>query len=379
MSDFSELIKALADKAQKTKANVATEEATKTALVMPFIRALGYDVFNPLEVVPEFIADIAGKKGERVDYAIMQDGKPIMIIECKCCGVNLDDVKREQLHSYFLALDSSIGILTDGIRYLFFSTAEDGKNMDTRPFMEFHLENIDPTLLPELQKLRKGEFDLVKTRETINELKFNRQIKIILAKNLAEPGEEFIRFFMSEAGVKATAKAREQFICYVKRAFSEFITEQMNDRWNTAMAAGSKKEEEPQVAVPAAAPEPEITENEWQALYLVKSILMGTVDADRIYLRNRAGTGKSTILLDDSNKKSLVQLLFHVPDKMSVEIGQNKEKQSINKVDDLLQHSEAIKATACIYLSGKTERAYKTEKTGESNDDSEVNGASEAQ
>lgn len=94
--DFIEEIKAIAEKAQKIKGELSTEEATKTALIMPFIKALGYDVFDHREVVPEFIADIAGRKGEKVDYAIMQDGKPIMIIECKCCGASLDDTKREQ-------------------------------------------------------------------------------------------------------------------------------------------------------------------------------------------------------------------------------------------------------------------------------------------
>jgi len=161
--DFAEIIKALAERAQKIKGNLNTEEATKNALVLPFIKTLGYDVYDPTEVVPEFIADIAGKKGERVDYAIMQNGKPIMIIECKGFGTNLDSINRDQLRSYFLALDSSIGILTDGIRYLFFSTADDGKHMDTMPFMEFNLDNIDPTLVPELQKLGKGKFDIKTT------------------------------------------------------------------------------------------------------------------------------------------------------------------------------------------------------------------------
>ena len=258
--DFSESIAALADRAQKVKGSLKTEEATKNALVMPFIKALGYDVFNPLEVEPEFTADIAGKKGEKVDYAIMQDGKPIMIIECKTCGTNLNTINRDQLHRYFLTLDSSIGILTDGIHYLFFSCSDDGKNMDTTPFMEFDIENIDPTLIPELRKLCKGKFDLKTTLETVNELKFNRQIKLALSKNMETPEDGFIGYFMGEAGVRATAKAREQFVGYVKRAFTEFINEQIDSRLKTALSATPKKEETPQQHTDSPATEPEVTE-----------------------------------------------------------------------------------------------------------------------
>ena len=240
--DFAEVINALAERAQKIKSNLNTEEATKNALVLPFIKALGYDVYDPTEIVPEFIADIAGKKGERVDYAIMQNNKPIMIIECKAFGINLDNINRDQLRSYFLALDSSIGILTDGIRYLFFSTADDGKHMDTMPFMEFNLDNIDSTLVPELQKLGKGKFDLKTTLDTVNELKYNRQIKLILLRNLKAPEEEFIKYFMGEAGVKATAKAREQFTGYVNRAFGEFIKEQVDNTLKAALKRDELKD-----------------------------------------------------------------------------------------------------------------------------------------
>ncbi len=210
--DFSEAIKNLGDRAQKLRGNLATEEATKNALVMPFIQTLGYDIFNPLEVVPEFVADIPGKKGEKVDYAIMQDGKPIIIIECKCCGANLNEEKRDQLHRYFLTVDSSIGVLTDGIRYMFFASGEDGKNMDTRPFMELDLGAIDPTLIPELRKLCKGKFDLQTTLNTVNELKFNRQIKIFLEQQMENPCEDFVEFFIRETGAgRATQKLKESF------------------------------------------------------------------------------------------------------------------------------------------------------------------------
>jgi len=360
--DFAESIKVLADKAQKLRDSLKTEEATKMALVAPFIQTLGYDMFNPLEVVPEFVADIAGKKGEKVDYAIMQDGKPIIIIECKSCGVNLDEVKREQLHRYFLTLDSSIGILTDGIRYLFFSTADDGKNMDAAPFMEFTLDNIDRVLLPELQKLCKGKFDLKRTLDTVAELKFNRQVKLALAGNLENPDMGFVDWLLSEAGIKGLFKKtkEERYTPWTRRAFKEFIAEQVDSRLKTALEATSKKGEDPEVATITTAAEPEITENEWQAYYLVKSILMGIVEPERIFIRSLTGKGNSNIVLDNSPYKTLLRLNFNKPEKLSVGlIGEDKKNNFIviEKLDDILQHTEIIRATAARYFAEKSKKS----------------------
>ena len=88
--EFAERLAALANKVSQQKAALETEEATKNAFVMPFISTiLGYDVFNPAEVVPEFTADIGVKKGEKIDYAIVQDNHVQMLIECKHVGAPL--------------------------------------------------------------------------------------------------------------------------------------------------------------------------------------------------------------------------------------------------------------------------------------------------
>jgi hypothetical protein len=360
---LEDAINILAERAKKVRNSLATEEATKNALIMPFIQVLGYDVFNPLEVVPEFIADVAGKKGEKVDYAIMQDDKPIMIIECKACGAPLDNDKREQLHRYFLTLESSIGILTDGIRYLFFSRSEDGKKMDSRPFMELNLENVDKTLLPELRKLCKGKFDLKTTLETVSELRYNRHIKTLLEQNIAQPDEDFIGYFVKKADLRATQKTVEMFTGYVKRAFEEFLSEQINARLKTALTASQKKEEPAQAPQQADAKEEEdgdyITEAEQQAFYIVKATIGGLIDLNRVSLRNTAGVGRSTVILDDTIRKPLVRLVLDVnrPDKWSVEIVKaNKETQKveIKAVDDIFPQAEAIREALKTYENKAT-------------------------
>ena len=82
--DFKDQIKQLSERVAKLKENIGTEEATKTAFIMPFIQALGYDVFDPTEVVPEFTCDLGIKKGEKIDYAIYKDCQTIMCIRDSC-------------------------------------------------------------------------------------------------------------------------------------------------------------------------------------------------------------------------------------------------------------------------------------------------------
>lgn len=353
--DFAETMAALGERAQKLKGNLITEEATKTALVLPFIKELGYDIFNPLEVVPEFVADVADLKGEKIDYAIMHEGKPIMIIECKCCGTCLDEAKHKQLHRYFLTLDSSIGILTDGLRWQFYSSGDDGKRMDAAPFMEFNLEAIDPTLLPELRKLCKGKFNLEKTLQTVNELKFNRQIKLLLAQNLEAPQENFVGYFMREFNVRGTLKNIEQFRAYVKRALTEFVDEQVDARLKNALAATSKKEAQP---LPAeAAPEGEdqdnrivTTEEEIEGFHIVRAIMSSVIDPAKVVMRDTISY--CGILYEDNNRKPICRLHFNNPNNLQMETFDAERRgtrHKLEKVSDIYRHAEALRVVVSYY------------------------------
>lgn len=78
--DLADCVQEIASRAAKQIEHITTEEATKNAFVMPLVNALGYNVFDPTEVVPEFTADIGTKKSEKVDYAIMRDGEPSILM-----------------------------------------------------------------------------------------------------------------------------------------------------------------------------------------------------------------------------------------------------------------------------------------------------------
>jgi len=134
--DLKDQLKQIADRVTKLKDQILTEEATKNAFIMPFLQCLGYDVFNPLEVVPEFISDIGIKKGEKIDYAIFKDGKPTILIECKDWRQNLN-LHDGQLLRYFHVSKAKFGLLTNGISYRFYSDLVEPNKMDEKPFLEF--------------------------------------------------------------------------------------------------------------------------------------------------------------------------------------------------------------------------------------------------
>ena len=193
--DFIEKVQDIAQRIPKTLDYIQTEEATKSAFVMPLIQALGYDIFNPLEVVPEFTADHGTKKGEKVDYAVKKDDSIVMLIECKWCGKTLDGCHASQLYRYFSVTEARFGILTNGIQYQFFSDLDEPNKMDSKPFFEFDMLDFDEQKVDELKKFTKTTFDLDNILTTASDLKYTNAIKKVFREELDNPSVEFVRYF----------------------------------------------------------------------------------------------------------------------------------------------------------------------------------------
>jgi len=187
-------ILAISDRIKQHKSTIRTEEATKTALVLPFISALDYDVFNPSEVIPEYIADIGIKKGEKIDYCIMNNGTPIILIECKHWQDSLT-YHDNQLFRYFHATNVKFAILTNGITYKFFTDSEQSNKMDETPYWEFDISQMRENDFIELNKYRKNNFDEVKIFNDAIELKIYNRFINILKKELDSPSTDFVKHF----------------------------------------------------------------------------------------------------------------------------------------------------------------------------------------
>ena len=339
--------------------NVKTEEATKTALVMPFINhVLGYNVFDPSEVVPEYIADVGTKKGEKVDYAIFRDGDPIMLFECKHYGVDLGKEPASQLYRYFSVAQARFGVLTDGVIYRFYSDIDEQNKMDARPFLEINMLDIDAIDVDELKRFTKTSFDIDQILSTAKDLKYTREVLRLLTSEWTDPSEAFVRHFASQIydGVKTKAVI-EQFTRATKKALHQFVAKRISDRLKSALA--STDHEEPTAASERAAEEVTgeagsdsgivTTDEEWQAFYAVTAILSEEVEPERVVIRDAKSL--CAILLDNTNRQPICRLYFNQGQKRIGLLNEQKDEERvpIESIGDIFKHAKQIKATVRRY------------------------------
>ena len=359
--DFIDHIKTLAARIEKTKDLIQTEEATKNAMIMPFIQLLGYNVFDPTEVTPELISDVGTKKGEKVDYAILKDGKPIILFECKKAGAELNVNHAGQLFRYFHVTAARFGVLTNGITYLFFTDLEEPNKMDQTPFLEFNILDFKEREVEELKKFAKSAFDLETILTTANDLKYTRAIQNKLTAWASNPSEDFVRLLASEliGGKRFTPALRDQFTQITKRAFEQLIGEQINDRLKAAMSPESisvAPQNAPTIAqsTPAATvPESTIVTSpeEVEGLHIVRAIVHEIVSPRRIVMRD--AQSYCAILFDDNNRKPICRLRFNNPEKLVLGLITDKDEEriAIASVDDIYKYADRITAIASKYIA----------------------------
>lgn len=350
--DFIDRMRELAGRAEKQLPHCGTEEATKNALVLPFISALGYDVFNPTEVLPEFTADVGIKKGEKVDYAIMKEKAPVIIFECKRAGTDLGQIHASQLYRYFASVPAvRFGILTNGIDYRFYADLDAPNRMDDKPFFEFSILDIQERQIAELKKFTKPSFNLDEILTTANELKYTAAIQKLIAKEFESPSDELVRFFAKQVytGI-LTQPVREHFRDLTLTSLTRFLNESINERLKSAL----KVEQKPPAAPVDATPGPEIveaepakkqivtTDQETEAFFVVKSIVRSIVPVGRIVMRD--AQTYCAILLDDNNRKPIVRLYFN-GDKLRISLfdqGKQEERITIEGIDDIYKYAQRL-------------------------------------
>jgi predicted type IV restriction endonuclease len=352
--DLADRLRELAARIPNQLQYIKTEEATKNALTMPFLAALGYNVFDPQEVTPELCADVGLKKGEKVDYAILKDGKPIMLLECKPVSANLDEVHASQLYRYFSCTEARVGILTNGLIYRFFSDLDSPNKMDARPFLEVNMLSLDDSAPAELKKFMKGTFEIDKILANASELRHTREIKKVLVQEMSQPSEELIRFFVSKVHHgRMTQGVRDQFSELIKRAMLQFISDRVSERLKAAL----QKEESESLQAPvdsAAAPgdkveEIETTQEELQAFYIVQAILSQIVEPSRIKIRDQKSY--CGVLLDDNNRKPICRFRFGATQKFLIlfEADKSEQKCQIANLTEIFGFANRLKETIARY------------------------------
>lgn len=346
--ELNNQLKALADKIESLKDRIDTEEATKHAFVLPFINALGYDTFDPTEVIPEFTADLGLKKGEKVDYAIFRDEIPILIVECKCWKEILDP-HNSQLFRYFHTTKTRFALLTNGIHYKFYSDLENSNKMDEKPFLEFDITEIKEAEIVEVSKFQKTSFDIEKIVNNASALKYTKEIRKHIAEEITNPSVDFVRLFASGVYTgRLTEKVLDSFTEFVKKAFSQTISDRVNERLNTALHKEAEKQQEDTLVVEE---ETKIytTEEELEAFRIVVAILRREIPTERI--SHRDTQSYLGILLDDNNRKPICRFHFNGPNNY---IGlfddeKNERRELLTSLDDIYNHETALLATINYY------------------------------
>ena len=365
--DLIDELKALSAKISKQLDLIQTEEATKNAFVMPFISALGYNVFDPTEVTPELTADVGIKKGEKVDYAILKDGKPIMLFECKWCGVDLEHNWISQLYRYFSVTEARFGILTNGLVYRFYTDLEEQNKMDSKPFLEVNILDLKESVVDDIKRFCKPFFDLDETLTIATELKYTREIKRILSEQIQNPSEDFVKFFAAQIYTgKVTQAVKQQFADLVKKALHQFLNDRINERLKSALtvddtASSISPEEVPSDTTELDSKEEArkeresrivTTDEEVEGHQIIRAILREIVDPERVVMRDKISY--CGILFDDNNRKPICRLHFNNSKKKQIGLfdeNKKEEKVPIGELNEIYQYAEKLKTTVNRYLS----------------------------
>jgi predicted type IV restriction endonuclease len=351
--DFKDTIRQLSERVAKLKDNIHTEEATKTALILPFLQALGYDVFNPLEVVPEYVSDIGTKKGEKVDYAILQEnGDPCILIECKHWAQNLT-LHDNQLLRYFHVTKARFGILTNGIIYRFYTDLMEANKMDEKPFLEINTLDLKEPLIEELKKFHKSYFNVEQIINTASDLKYSAELRQLIHSEFSNPSDVLVRHLAKQVYTGVLhARMMEYFTGLLRKSFNHYVSDQITDRLKNALG---QEAEVPAVATPLVVETPNpnstttkdsnlivTTAEELEGFYIVRSMLRPHVESHRIV--HRDAQTYFAILLDDNNRKPICRLHFNSSKKYLGLLGADKKEVrfEIQSLDDLYQYQDQL-------------------------------------
>ncbi|MGT2911746.1 type I restriction endonuclease [Streptococcus cameli] len=351
LDKLKDSLKQLSKRVLDLESSITNEEQTKNAFIMPFFQALGYDIFNPLEFVPEFTADVGIKKGEKVDYAIIIDNQPQILIECKSITEKLTK-HDSQLFRYFGTTTSKFGILTNGKEYKFFTDLDEPNKMDTTPFLTIDITNIRDNQFAEVIKFHKANFDIDNIVSSASELKYLNILKGFLTENIQEPSDSFLKYIVSEIYEgRVTQNVLSTFKPIISKGFSQFITDRVNEKLSAALNTNVETKVETTTEDNSdneKTIESDIvtTPDELEAYTVVKVLLKDIIDPDRVFYRDNKSY--FNVLIDNNIKKWVLRYISNSR-KTCIEI-RNVGTFEISSPLEISNHAESIISVAKDFI-----------------------------
>lgn len=341
--ELTESLKQFSNRVQEIKNSIQTEEATKMSLIVPFFQLLGYDVFNPAEFCPEFTADVGIKKGEKVDYAILLENKPIILIEAKPVNSKLEK-HSSQLFRYYVTTAAKFAILTNGIIYKFYTDLDEPNKMDKNPFMEINLLNLNDNSINQIMKFQKNELDISDILDTASIMKYSMLFQKNIEQQLIQPSDDFVKFFLQPI-YKGQKKQNiiEKFRPILKKALNDYINETVNNKIKLALESNG-------FSSPAATL---TTDSEWEALSMIKEILKNTIDVNKITYKHTESY--TAILIQNNTRKWICRLAFSSAQKAILIPDENKKEQKyyLDNISNIMDLSNEIITATKRYLEPK--------------------------
>ncbi len=346
--EINEKIYSLSERVKQLVPHIKTEESTKQSLILPFFQILGFDVFNPLEFCPEFTADVGIKKGEKVDYTILIDGKPMILIEAKSCTQKLEK-HDSQLFRYFGTTSAKFAILTNGINYRFYTDLDSPNKMDSLPFFELEMLDLNDQAIDYLENFMKTKLNVSNIVNAASELKYLNLAKNEFKSIIENLPDEFVKMIIGRIydGQKNQAVI-EKFKPIIKRGINQHINEKMSTKFKETLAV-SETPVETLEEVPEAENKIFTTMEEISAYAIVKSILRVHVNAKRIVYRDTESY--MNVLLDDNGRKWICRieagkkLAIQIPD-----VDKKAVRYPLETLDSIYDYSENLVEVLNRYL-----------------------------
>lgn len=338
---LSDDIIALAERAKQLKNQISTEEATKMSLIIPFFQLLGYDVFNPAEFCPEFVADVGIKKGEKVDYAILTNGKPVILVEAKSVNTKLDK-HSSQLFRYFSATNAKFAILTDGIIYKFYTDLVEKNKMDKEAFYEFNILNLSDDDLKEIQKYEKTNFNENKIFDNASILRYTSLIKQEIKKQFKNPSDDFIRFLLKDIyqGVK-TQTIIDKFRPVLKKSLNDYLDETAKEKMTSIITESgylSTKDNTQDKLTP--------TIEELDSYRFIQSLIQDVIDKDDITYKK---TESYFVILYKNNTRKWILRLYRNNSQIIINFPSDNQKYKITDIQELKNYKKNIQTVLNNY------------------------------